>query len=100
MMEPRSVSDLLGGILRDVGKKRHRVELQEALEAAVGPDAAPHCGVVGLRAGRLVVEVASAPLYAELSSFRADDVRRAINEHLGRPQVAAILFRMGGTANV
>lgn len=100
MMEPRSVSDLLGGILRDVGHKKARVELQEALDAAVGPAAAPSCSVVGLRAGRLIVEVASAPLYAELSSFRADDIRRAINEHLGRPKVATILFRMGGTANV
>lgn len=100
MMQPRPVADFLSGILRDLGHSRQRRELQEALERAVGPAAAPSCRVAGLRAGRLIVEVASAPMFAELRGFRSEAVRLAINEHLGRPVVGAIVFRMGGTANV
>lgn len=100
MIQPRSVGDFLSGILRDLGHKRRRLALQEALEHAVGEAAAPSCQVAGFRAGRLVVEVASAPLFAELRSFRADELRQAINTELGRPEVGTILFRMGGTANV
>ncbi len=100
MMQPKSVGDLMSGVLRDLGKNRRRVELQDALEAAVGPLAAPSCQVAGWRGGRLVVEVASSPLFAELRGFRAEAVRLAINTKLGRSEVATILFRMGGTANV
>lgn len=100
MIQPRSVGDFLPSLLRDLGHKRKRLELQEALEHAVGATAAPSCHVAGLRAGRLVVEVASAPLFAELRGFRADEVRQAINTELGRPVVSQILFRMGGTSNV
>lgn len=100
MMQPRSVGDFLPGILRDLGQERRRRALQEALEHAVGESAAPACRVAGLRGGRLVVEVASAPLFAELRGFRSDEVRQAINTELGRPEVATILFRMGGTTNV
>jgi hypothetical protein len=98
--EPRPVADLVSGLLRDLGKSRRRVELQDALEAAVGATAAPSCQVAVWRAGRLVVEVASSPLFAELRGFRAESVRLAINAKLGRPEVATILFRMGGTASV
>jgi len=98
-MQPRSVGDFLPGILRQLGHKRHRAAVQDALEHAVGC-AASSCQVVGLRAGRLIVEVASAPLFAELRGFRAEEIRQAINAELGRPEVAQILFRMGGTSNV
>ncbi|MEZ5966610.1 MAG: DUF721 domain-containing protein [Planctomycetota bacterium] len=100
MMQPRSLGDFLPSILRDLGHKKRRAALQEALEHAVGESAAPSCHVVGLRAGRLVIEVASAPLFAELRGFRADELRQAINAELGRPEVTQILFRMGGTSNV
>jgi hypothetical protein len=100
MKQPKPVAELVSGILRDLGQSRRRLALQDALAEAVGPVAAPSCKVAGVRAGQLVVEVASAPLFAELRGFRAEEIRQAINRTLGRPEVAAILFRMGGTANV
>ncbi|HLU40587.1 MAG TPA: DUF721 domain-containing protein [Planctomycetota bacterium] len=100
MKQPKPVAELVSGILRDLGQNRRRQALQDALAEAVGASAAPWCRVAGLRAGQLVVEVASAPLFAELRGFRADEIRQAINAALGRPEVASILFRMGGTANV
>ncbi len=100
MIEPRPVSDLLAGILRETGQKRRRQVFEDALASAVGPAAAPSCHVAGFRAGRLVVEVGSAPLFAELRGFRAEEIRHRINEALGRPEVVSILFRMGGTAHV
>jgi hypothetical protein len=56
--------------------------------------------VLGCRAGKLVVEVDSAPLYAELSGFRRDEIRLAINQLLPEQPVAQLTFRLGGTGHV
>ncbi len=100
MIEPRPVSELLRGFLKETGQKRRRQVLQDAVATAVGPAAEANCRVAGCRGGRLVIEVGSAPLFAELRGFRAEEIRRRINEVLGRPEVVSILFRMGGTAHV
>ena len=51
--------------------------------------------MLGFRSGRLTIEVCSAPLYAELRGFRAEDLRSAMNERLENRKIARIEFRMG-----
>ena len=100
MTEPERVSDLLKGIIRDVKSESSRSDLSAALEQVLGPEQSQHCKVTGFRSGKLVVEVDSAPMYAELSGFRRDEIRERMNELLTKKQVAQITFRMGGTGHV
>ncbi len=100
MTEPERVSDLLKGIIRGVKAEASRSDLSAALEQVLGADQSPHCVVTGFRSGKLVVEVDSAPLYAELTGFRRDEVRERMNELLTKKKVAQITFRMGGTGHV
>jgi len=98
--DPERVSDLLKGIIRGVKAESSRSDLSAALEQVLGEAQCPHCKVTGFRSGKLVVEVDSAPLYAELTGFRRDEIRERMNELLTRKQVAQITFRMGGTGHV
>ncbi len=100
MTDPVRVSDLLKGIIRGVKAESSRSDLSTALEQVLGADQSRHCMVMGFRSGKLVVEVDSAPLYAELTGFRRDEVRERMNELLTRKKVAQIAFRMGGTGHV
>ncbi len=52
------------------------------------------------RQAKLVVEVDSSPLYAELSGFRREEIRTRMNELLTNKKIAQITFRMGGTGHV
>jgi hypothetical protein len=99
-MEPVKIGDLLGGVLKQLGSKAARADLERALRRALAPRERAHCRVAGFRAGRLTIEVDSAPLYAELRGFRAEALRAAVNQLLGKQLVAEIAFRMGGTAHV
>lgn len=100
MSDPERVSDLLKSIIKDVKADANRLDLVEALEKVLGPDLAPHCQVRGFRNGNMVVEVDSSPLYAELTSFRRDEIRDGVNQLLTKKKVAQITFRMGGTGHV
>jgi hypothetical protein len=87
-------------MMRDVKAEARRSDLVEALEQVLGEDQAPHCRIAGFRAGKLVIEVDSAPLFAELSGFRRDEIRERMNELLTKKQIAQLAFRMGGTGHV
>ena len=100
MSDPERVSDLLKSIIRDVRAESRRSDLTTALEQVLGPEHSPHCQMTGFRNGRLTVEVDSAPLYAELSAFRREEIRQHMNELLTKKQIAQIAFRMGGTGHV
>lgn len=100
MREPKRAADLVRGIVREAGAKTGRLELNRALRKALGRDSAEQCEVIGYHRGRLVVEVDCAPLFAELSGFRADQIRRSMNETLKTLKIAQIVFRMGGTGHV
>ena len=100
MSKPKPVADLLKEVLRSTQTQVRRRELNEALAEAVGPDLAEHCWVAGYRAGKLVVETDSAPLYSELTGFRREAVRLAMNDRLKQQKVAQLVFRMGGTGHV
>ena len=100
MADPERVNDLLKGIIRDVRAESRRSDLVDALEQVVGAEQASHCRVTGFRAGKLTIEVDSAPLFAELSSFRRDEIRERMNELLEKRKIAQLSFRMGGTGHV
>jgi|RhiMethySRZTD1v2_1073278.scaffolds.fasta_scaffold250716_2 hypothetical protein len=95
---PRPVSELLERLMPELKEMAALSRWQEALDAELGAARAERCKVAGLRAGRLVVEVASAPLFAELSGFERERLRLAINERMKPRQIAKLVFRMGGTA--
>ena len=100
MTEPRHAGDFLRDILNQAGRQKARSSYNTALDQVLPPAQRPHCQVLGCRAGKLVVEVDSAPLYAELSGFRRDQIRLAINQLLPEQPVAQLTFRLGGTGHV
>lgn len=98
--EPRPAADFLRDILKQAGTGKARRAYAEALDQLLGERLAPHCQVVGCRAGKLVVEVDSAPLFAELSGFRREELRLRINQLLPAQPIAQLTFRLGGTGHV
>jgi hypothetical protein len=98
--EPRQAADFLRDILQQAGRSKARSGYNTALDEILSPAQRSHCHVLGCRAGKLVVEVDSAPLYAELSGFRRDEIRLAINQLLPQQPVAQLTFRLGGTGHV
>jgi hypothetical protein len=95
--EAKRPADFLGRILRDARSLATRCETEEALASVLGDEAAAHCRIAGMSAGRLVVEVSSAPLYAELRGFRGEEIRLAMNERLQGRKLGHIAFRPGGS---
>lgn len=100
MAEPQRAGDFLRDILRQAGKQKSRSAYNEALDQILTPLLRPHCQVVGCRAGKLVVEVDSAPLFAELSGFRREEIRQRINQLVPTQPIAQLTFRLGGTGHV
>ena len=98
--EPQPARDLLRDILQNAGRSKSRSAYNDALDHVLGPSLRPHCHVIGCRAGRLVIEVDSAPLFAELSGFRREEIRLAINELVPTQPIAQLTFRQGGTGHV
>lgn len=100
MAEPQRADEFLKDILRQTGRSTARRAYAEALDKLLAPQLRDHCQIVGWRSGRLVVEVDSAPLFSELSGFRRDELRIAINELLPEQPIAQLAFRLGGTGHV
>ena len=100
MAEPQPAGDFLRDILKQAGRSKSRSCYNEALDQILSPSLRPHCQIAGFRAGRLVLEVDSAPLFAELSGFRRDEIRLAINHLLPQQPIAQLTFRLGGTGHV
>ena len=98
--EPRPAGDFLRDILQQAGKSKSRRVFHEALDQILSPTLRPHCQIVGCRAGKLVIEVDSAPLYAELSGFRRDEIRLRINQLVPNQPIAQLTIRLGGTGHV
>ena len=99
MSEPKPVGDFLRQILQQAGRSKTRSAYNDALDQILSPALRPHCQIVGYRAGKLVVEVDSAPLFAELSGFRREEIRLRINSIVPEP-IAQLQFRLGGTGHV
>ena len=100
MPDPRHAGDFLRQIVRQVGRQRAGGAFADALDRVLSPAVRPHCEVMGFRDGKLTLEVDSAPLFAELSGFRREELRLAINALVQNQQVAQLQFRLGGTGHV
>lgn len=100
MKDPRHAGEFLRDIVRQAGRKKGRSAFQSALDEILTESQRPHCQVAGFRDGKLVIEVDSAPLFAELSGFRREEIRLRINELVADQKVAQLTFRLGGTAHV
>jgi len=98
-VDPRPAGDFLRDILKQAGTGKSRRVYVEALEEVLGPDFAPHFQILSCRKGRLVVELNSAPLFAELSGFRREEIRQRINELVPDQPLAELTFRLGGTGH-
>ena len=97
---PRPASEILTAVLKEAGSQVERAKFATALRTVLGPEMANHCEILGFRGGRLTVEVDSSPLYAELSAFRTEEIRQAMNEHIDHQRIAQLVLRMGGTGHV
>ncbi|MEO6595080.1 MAG: DciA family protein [Planctomycetota bacterium] len=98
--EPQRAGDFLRDIMRQAGRSKTRSVYNEALDTILSSSHRPHCQIVGCRGGRLVVEVDSAPLFAELIGFRREEIRLRINQLLPEQPIAQLTFRLGGTGHV
>ena len=96
-MDPKPAGDFLRDILKQAGAGKSRRVYNDALEQLLGEAFTEHCQILSLRAGKLVVEVDSAPLFAELSGFRREELRTRINELVPKQPIAQLTFRLGGT---
>lgn len=100
MSDPQPVSDFLREILAQAGRGRSRNRFRDALDQILTEAQREHCQVAGFRAGKLVLEVDSAPLYAEFSGFRREEFRKRLNELIPEQPIAQLAFRLGGTGHV
>ncbi|MCA8978300.1 MAG: DUF721 domain-containing protein [Planctomycetes bacterium] len=100
MTEPQKAADLLRDILVQAGQGKKRNRFHDALDKVLTEAQRPHCQVMGFRGGKLVIEVDSAPLFAELSGFRREELRLQMNDHLPDQPIAQLTFRLGGTGHV
>ena len=98
-VEPRPAGDFLRDILKQAGTGKSRRVYRDALDQLLGEQMASHCQILSTRASKLVVEVDSAPLYAELSGFRREELRQRINELAPDRPIAQLTFRLGGTGH-
>ncbi len=96
---PLPIGDLLKDIVKQAGSGKSRRVYLDALDQVLGSELASHCQILSCRKGRLVVELDSAPLYAELSGFRRDELRLRINELVPDQPIAELNFRLGGTGH-
>jgi len=98
--EPQRAGDFLRDILKQAVQSKSRSAYAEALDQILPERLRPHCQIVGCRAGKLTLEVDSAPLFAELSGFRREEIRLRINQLVPDQPIAQLQFRLGGTGHV
>ena len=99
MAEPKPAGDFLRDILQQAGRSKARSAYADALDQLLPEAQRSHCQIVGCRGGKLVVEVDSAPLFAELSGFHRDTLRLQINQLVPAQPIAQLTFRLGGTGH-
>jgi hypothetical protein len=89
------LGDALAGFLRGarLDRRMRDQEVFAAWRAALGPQLAERAVAVRFERGELTVEVASAALLGELSSFTGDRHRRSANAHLGSDRIHSVSFK-------
>jgi predicted nucleic acid-binding Zn ribbon protein len=93
---PRPVGGVLTEVVARLGLRRSLDDYRifEAWDRVVGPQIARHAQPVRLDARRLVIHVHSAVWLQELTLLR-DDLRRRINEWMGRELVSELFLVLG-----
>lgn len=93
---PKPVGRVLAEVVSRLGLRRDLDDYRifEAWDRVVGAQIARHAQPVRLDARRLVVHVRSAVWLQELSLLR-DDLRRRINDWMGRELVKELFFVLG-----
>ena len=72
-----------------------RAQLESCWKDTVGDEVADRTRIVDLRGGTLVVEVDSAPLLGELSSYYREEIMSSLRQSEGFPNFQNIRFRAG-----
>lgn len=89
------LGEALKGFLQDakLDRRLREAEVFAAWRAALGPQLAERARAVRFERGELTVEVASAALLDELSSFTGERLRQTANARLGGPRIHSVCFR-------
>ena len=97
--DPLAIGDLLKDIVKQAGSGKSRRVYLDAISELIGPELAQHCDILSCRRGKLVIQLDSAPLYAEFSGFRREELRIRINKLIPDQPIADLTFRLGGTGH-
>jgi hypothetical protein len=97
---PKRIAEILPAILEGARRTPLEIAATRVFAKALGRTLACHCRIISIRRGNMIVEVDSAPLMAELTSFHQEQLRRACNRVLEKHLIARIVFRIDGTAHV
>ena len=95
-IEPKSLRELVPGVLRGIQPQRKTLEaVSLAWEAAVGKATAARTRVVALKAGVLTLEVASSAVKHDLLTFRKNELLERLAEQLEGVAVSDLKCRVG-----
>ena len=89
------LGDALAGFLRGakLDRRLREAEVFAAWRAVLGPQLAERARAVRFERGELTVEVGSAALLGELSSFTGERHRQAANARLGGDRIHSVSFK-------
>ena len=91
------VGDILKRVLKDAGLDRPEKhgEIAEAWRDVAGPDVAAETVVLSFRKGVLTIQVSSAPLLSELTTYQREELLAGMRVRLAGTFVDQLRFRLG-----
>lgn len=92
---PESLKEILSRLFaaRGWGRRQARLHLEKAWETAVGPQAAAHTRLMGMRRGILEIEVDSPVLMQELANFHKRKLLEKLRGLLSGTTVTDLRFK-------
>jgi predicted nucleic acid-binding Zn ribbon protein len=98
---PERLGEILSRLFvaRGWGRRQERLRLEQAWAEAVGPEAAPHTAVQGLRRGVLEVIVGNAVLLQELAHYQKRRLLEKVRSRLTGTTITDLRFRAGVVKN-
>lgn len=92
-----SLKEVLARLIaaRGWGRRQARLHLEKAWESAIGPNAAPHTRLSGIRRGVMEIEVDNAVLMQELAMFQKRSLLARLRELLKGTTINDLKFRAG-----
>lgn len=87
--------DALAGFLREthLDQRLREQQVLTAWKASLDPELHQHARAVRFVGGELVVEVSSAALLGELTSFTGEALRKATNKRLGADRITSVSYK-------